>query len=41
MIGEQGLLKNEGLIPLSAERREAVRERFAQRSPLRLEQLKD
>lgn len=41
MIGEQGLLRNEGLIPLPAERREAVRERFAERSSLRLEELED
>ena len=41
MIGEQGLLRNEGLIPLPAERREAVRERFAQRESLRIEELQD
>ena len=41
MIGEQGLLRNEGLITLSAERRETVRERFTQRESLRLEELKD
>ena len=41
MIGGQGLLRNEGLIPLPAERREAVRERFAQRESLRIEELQD
>ncbi len=41
MIGEQGLLRNEGLIPLPAERREAVRERFADRQSLQLDELKD
>jgi phosphate transport system substrate-binding protein len=39
MIGEQGLLRGEGLIPLPADRREAVRERFAQRESLQVEDL--
>ncbi len=34
MIGEQGLLKDEGLIPLPRERREAMRQRLEQREPL-------
>ncbi|WP_083330820.1 PstS family phosphate ABC transporter substrate-binding protein [Halofilum ochraceum] len=34
MIGDQGLLRREGLIPLPAERREAIRERFAERETL-------
>ncbi len=34
MIGDQGLLKNEGLIPLPAERRAAMRQRLDQRQSL-------
>lgn len=39
MIGDQGLLRSEGLIPLPADRRDAVRERFAEREALQAEDL--
>lgn len=39
MIGEQGLLKNEGLIPLPPERREAMRQRLDQRESLTADDL--
>ncbi len=39
MIGEQGLLKSEGLIPLPAERREAMRQRLDQRERLSADDL--
>ncbi len=39
MIGDQGLLRGEGLIPLPADRRDAIRERFAGREALQAEDL--
>ena len=40
MIGNQGLLKGQGLIPLPQKMREEVRARFEQRGELKLADLK-